>query len=145
MMASEGLVRAGLKVLGADIREALLSDRAITVRYTPGNGTAYNLLFAPTWAMTGVSGEFSPLCDPLLYRLDAVPGDKRTVLLASDSGFYPWTWDHSPHVDYVAEKWARNRQADGAALVLLLAAISQTEPHCSLADADIHVTDEASV
>lgn len=136
MARTEAEVREKLAALGKRIRLSILEGFPVHVRYCPGNGTAYNLLFTPSWVTHVLApGE---MADAVMF-----PPETDTVLLSSDHGFYPWRWDHAPHVDYVAEKWARGRHADGAALVLLLAAISETEAWCSLADADIHVAYEA--
>lgn len=136
MASTETEVREALAALGKRIRLAMLDGHPVHVRYTPGNGTAYNLLFTPSWATHVMAPD--GMADAVMF-----PPSMSMVYLSSDSGSYPWNWDHAPHVSYVAEKWARNRQADGAALVLLMAAISQTEPSCTLAEADIYVTDEA--
>lgn len=138
-MKTESEIREGLATLGYNIRQSLLAGQAVYVRYCPHNGTAYDLLFQPGWTVRAVKP--GPMSEPLLFAPDE--GTVYLTRLGGQDGGYPWNWDHAPHVSYVAEKWARDRQADGAALVLLLAAISGTEPPCTLAEADIDVTDGA--
>jgi hypothetical protein len=151
---TESEVRAYLVDLGATIRRMILRNEPVLVRYEPGNGTGYDLLFVPSWATALVSP--GPLSDRPIFPPNAASDydtperneHKRMIYLSrlTDGPFascYPWNWGHAPHVSYVAEKWMHDREVDGAALTLLLAAISETEPKCTLADAHIRVTDAA--
>lgn len=136
-MATASEIHENLAKLGYNIRQSILAGQATYVRYCPGNGTAYDLLFQPAWKVRAVAA--GPLVDPVLFKPDE--GTVYLTRMGGNDGGYPWNWDHAPHVNYVAEKWARDRQADGAALVLLMAAISATEPSCTLEDADIYASD----
>lgn len=130
-------IREALKSTGERVRAWLLDGRPVMLRYTPGNGTAYDLLFTPGWQTV------MPLGGEMIESAQFPPevGVVYVSRLGGSGGSYPWRWDHAPHANYVAEKWANDRMADGAAITLLFAAISQTEPMCSLADADIAVGD----
>lgn len=126
-------------VLANEIRNTLIREKVAHVRWTPGNGTAYELLLIP-WEATRVMMLGTVERPQLIGGGEDGPG---WVYIARGylGALHPirlWDIDgegRCPYADYLAEKLADRSMEDGHALNLLLSAVADCKPTSTYAQA----------
>lgn len=138
--------RNELDALGAEIRDTLAHESAAYVRWEPHNGTAYELVITPWEALVEMEQG-----SPTMFGGQMGPGWVMVSRLHLGACYPIQLWEQDGHLggrvpypSYLAEHLASSRlSADGCALHLLLAAVAQADPVCSLKDADVEVSVDA--
>lgn len=139
-MKTEADARDAIVNLAGDISGVLDGGRVAHVRYTPGNGTAYEMLLAPAAVVEPM--EEGGASERPMFR-----AEDRTVyvtMLTVGSRSYPmYLGRHDPPMpSYVSDKLGL-RDPDGAAVWLLLSAICESPEAITattLHEAGIHVS-----
>lgn len=122
-MRNEAEVRDAIMNLAGDIASVLEGGRVAHVRFTPGNGTAYEMLLAPGPGIETI--EEGGASDRPMFNAE---GDTVFVtMLTVGEKSYPLhlAYRDAPMATYVADKLGL-RDTDGTAVWLLLAAICET-------------------
>jgi len=109
---------------GRDIAVNVAAGRTVVTRFSPGNGTSYELTFVPmTPAVVGMRspGEFDPI-QSVTSRISGTP-----ILVTKTEGSNPWAWWISVDMGYLSPDYVKKNTAlgwgDVAVVGLLLNAL----------------------
>jgi hypothetical protein len=112
----------GIAALGADARNTLHTNGTVRVEYQPGNGTRYDIVIVNYAEQVGPARHEYP--------------DHWIVCVLNFGTSYEFPVG-APMASYLADKLTLKNDTDGAALHLLLAAISGDDCHYDLRAAGI--------